>query len=202
MKTFLKFIGIVILLTIVFVLVAGLFIPQKYHFEKSITINTSKEEIWKNITLFSNYEKWEPWAAHDPKMQRTITGADGAPGATYSWHGNDKVGSGSQTFIELAPYDHVNIALQFKEPMQRNALVTYTLKPDGKGYKVTWAFDTKFHYPLNAVMNLFISMDKNLNNDFSTGLANLKKLCESNATYTASNLNTTFISLKKIDTFN
>jgi hypothetical protein len=187
MKRFLKFIGIVILLAIVFVLVAGLFISKKYHFERSITINTPKEEIWKNISLFSNFEKWDPWQAHDPHMTRTITGTDGTRGATYSWSGNKDVGKGSQTFLALAPYDHIDIDLEFKERFKSKALVKYTLVQEGKGYKVTWGFDTKFSYPMNAVVNLFMNMDKTMDGDFSTGLANLKKLCESNATYTAYN---------------
>jgi hypothetical protein len=187
MKRFLKFIGIVILLAVVFVLVAGLFISRNYHFERSITINTPKEEIWKNISLFSNFQKWDPWVAYDPQMKRTISGTDGTPGSTYSWTGNKKVGSGSQTFKELVPYDHIYIDLQFKEPMSSKALVKYTLKPEGSGYKVTWGFDARFPYPLNAVMNLFVNMDKTMDGDFSNGLTNLKKLCESNTTYTVSN---------------
>lgn len=187
MKKFLKFISVVILLAIVFVLVAGLFISRSYHFERSITINSPKEEIWKNISLFSNFQKWDPWLSYDPQMKRTIAGTDGTPGATYSWVGNKKVGSGSQTYVQLVPYDYIKINLQFKEPMNSKALVQYTLKPEGNAYKVTWGFDTKFPYPLNAVMNLFVSMDKNLDHDFSNGLSNLKKLCESNTTYTVSN---------------
>jgi hypothetical protein len=187
MKKFLKFIGIVILLAIVFVLVAGLFIKKEYHFERSVVINAPKEEIWKNISHFSNFEKWDPWLIHDPHMKRTISGTDGNPGAVYKWKGNKDVGSGSQTYVEIDPYNHIDIVLQFKEPFENNAFVKYTLTPEGRGYKVTWGFDTKFPYPMNAVTNLFLNMDKNLDKDFSSGLANLKKLCESNATYTAFN---------------
>lgn len=186
MKTFLKLIGVIILLGVVAILVAGFFIPKEYHFEKSITIKAPKEIIWNNISTFSNFEKWDPWHSKDTLMQRTISGTDGTPGATYAWKGNSDVGSGTQTYLEIIPYNHVNIDLEFKEPFESKALVKYTLEPQGDAYKLTWGFDTKFSYPMNAVLNLFMDMDDNLNADFLLGLTNLKRICESNTTYSAS----------------
>ena len=184
MKKFLKFLGIIFLLVIVFILVAGFFIPKKYHFEKSIVINAPKEEIWKNISMFSNFQKWNPWSIKDPKMQKNISGTDGTPGATYSWKGNDDVGAGSQTILEIAPFEHLDIGMDFKEPFEKKAGIRYTLIQERNGYKLTWSFDTEFSYPWNAVTDLFMNMDGIMEKDFSTGLANLKKLCESNVTYT------------------
>jgi len=187
MKKFFKLLGIIILLLVIIILVAGFFISPKFHFEKSIVINAPKEEIWKNISTFSNFEKWDPWSIKDPKIQKTISGTDGTPGATYSWTGNKEVGSGSQTFIEIVPFDHININLEFKEPFEKKAAIKYTLSPEGNNTKITWSFDTEFGYPWNAVSSLFMNLDKRMDKDFSTGLANLKKLCESNAIYITSN---------------
>lgn len=186
MRKFFKLLGIIILLLIMIILIAGFFISPKYHFEKSIVINAPKEEIWKNISTFSNFEKWDPWSIQDPNIRKSISGTDGTPGATYSWTGNDDVGAGSQTFTEITPYDHININLEFKEPFEKKAAVKYTLLPESNGVKVTWSFDTEFGYPWNAVSSLFMNLDKRMNKDFSTGLANLKKLCESNVTYITS----------------
>jgi hypothetical protein len=187
MKKFFKLLGIIILLFVTIILVAGLFISSKIHFEKSIVINAPKEEVWKNISTFSNFEKWDPWSIKDPKIKKIISGTDGTPGATYSWEGNDDVGSGSQTFIEIAPFDHININLEFKEPFKKKAVLKYTLLPGGTSTKVTWSFDTEFSYPWNAVSNLFMDLDKRIDKDFSAGLSNLKKLCESNVTFITSN---------------
>lgn len=184
MKKFFKFLGVIVLLAVVFVLVAGFFVPEKYHFEKSIVINAPKEEVWKNISLFNNFQKWNPWSIKDPKMQQSISGTDGAPGTTYNWRGNDDVGAGSQTILEVAPFDHLHIDMEFKEPFEKKASLVYSLMQEGKGCKVTWSFDTVFGYPWNAVTNLFMNMDGMMDEDFSTGLANLKKLCESNVIYT------------------
>lgn len=184
MKKFLKILGILIGLVVIFVLVAGLLIPKEYHFERSVTINAPKDVIWKNISTFANFQKWDPWLIYDPNMKRTITGTDGTPGAVYSWKGNSDVGSGSQTYKALQPMDRIDVALHFLEPFESKADVFYLLKEEGTGVKVVWGFDTKFPYPMNT-MKLFMNMDEHMDKDFSTGLANLKKLCESSGNMTA-----------------
>jgi len=185
MKKFFKLVGIVLLLAIVFVLVAGLFIRKEYHFERSVTIRASREEIWKNISSFSSYQKWDPFGAHDPNMQKTITGTDGTVGAVYRWKDNKEVGNGSMTYREIVPYDHIKVDLVMVNGMESKAVAVYTLKQEGDHYRLTWSFDTRMPYPMNAVISLFMDMDKMMDREFSNGLANLKKLCESNATFTA-----------------
>lgn len=187
MKKFLKFLGIIILLAIVFILVSGLFISREYHFERSISIQAPQEEIWKNISLFSNFEKWDPWKARDSAMLRSISGTDGTVGATYSWQGNKAVGSGSQTFKTIHPFEHIAIDLQCIKPFAFQAAVFYHLQPAANATKVTWGFDTKMTYPFNAVSYFFMDRDARMDQVFSAGLANLKKLCESSATRTALN---------------
>jgi hypothetical protein len=187
MKKFFKFLGIIIVLAIVFILVAGLFVSKDYHFERSITINAPRAIVWNNISQFSNFEKWDPWSAYDPNMQRTISGTDGTPGATYTWKGNKDVGSGSQTFKAFKPMEHVDIDMVFKEPFESKAQVFYHLQDEGNAIKLTWGFNSKFPYPMNAISKLFMDMDGYMDKDFTKGLNNLKKLCESTTTMTALN---------------
>lgn len=187
MKKFLAFLGIIVLLALVFILVSGLFISREYHFERSISIRAPQEEIWKNISLFSNFEKWDPAKARDSTMRRTITGTDGTVGATYAWEGNKEVGSGSQTFKTIHPFEHITIDLQCSKPFAFKAAVFYHLVPEGKATKITWGFDSKITYPFNAVSYFFMDRDARMDQVFAAGLANLKKLCESSATMTALN---------------
>lgn len=179
MKKFFKFIGIVVLLFILFILVSGIFISRKFHFERSISINAPKEEVWNNISRFENFEKWDPWLVRDPSMKRSISGADGTIGATYSWEGNKEVGSGTQTFTGMQPYEHITVDLHLREPFESEAKVFYHLSQEGNAVKVTWGFDNTFPYPFNALTYYFMDMDGMMDKDFSAGLANLKKLCES-----------------------
>ncbi|WP_118976172.1 SRPBCC family protein [Taibaiella koreensis] len=186
MKNFFRFLGIVVLLVITFILISGIFISRSYHFERSIVIHAPKEEVWQNISLFANIEKWHPWKAKDPHMTYSISGTDGTVGAVYSWKSNSAAGSGSQTFTRLQPYEHILIDLEFKEPFKSKAKAFYHLQPQGDAVKLTWGFDCKMPYPMNAVFYFFIDMDDRMDKDFSEGLANLKKLCESSTQMTAS----------------
>jgi ligand-binding SRPBCC domain-containing protein len=185
MIKFLKFLGIIIGLTIIFILVSGLFVSKDFHFERSVSIRAPREEVWKNVSLFSNFEKWDPWRVRDTAMTRSIEGTDGTVGASYTWKGNKEVGSGKQTFLELHPFDLVVIDLVFLEPFESNARVSYRLVPTEKGTRITWSFDSKMPYPFNAVCYFFMDMEAMMDKDFSSGLANLKRLCESNVTQTA-----------------
>jgi hypothetical protein len=185
MKKFFTFIGVVVRLVVIVVLISGLFLPKDYHFERNIVIKSSKEEVWKNISLFSNLEHWNPWKVKDPDMKRSISGVDGTPGAVYSWSGNKEVGAGTQTFKKLVPYEYISVALDIKEPFHHQAAMYYRLEQVESKVKITWAFDCTYKYPMNAVMYLFFDMDDDLDRDFSSGLATLKKLCENNRIMTA-----------------
>jgi len=181
MKKFFKFLGIVILLAVAFILISGLFIPREFHFERSVMIKAPKEVIWNNLSHFSSFEQWDPWKVKDPAMKRTIEGADGTVGAAYSWEGNSDVGSGTMTYKGIYPYDSILVDLHFKKPFESRARAFYRMSAEVQGYKVTWGFDTRMPYPVNAVSYFCFDMEGSLDKDFSSGLASLKKLCESNA---------------------
>jgi hypothetical protein len=188
MKKFFAFIGIVLLLAIIFVLVSGLFFPKSYHFERNVMIKSSKEEVWKNVSLFSNAQYWNPWKIKDPDRKQSISGIDGTPGAVYSWIGNDHEGSGSLTFKKLVPYEYISLALDIKKQFNHHAEMYYRLEPIEGSVKFTWGFDCTYQYPMNAIMHLFYDKDEDLDRYFSSGLANLKKRCENNRIMMACNV--------------
>ena len=76
MKQILKYLGLLLLAAILFILIAGLFIAKDYHFERSITINAPREKVWEQVNNFTSRNKWNPWAEYDPGMQHTIEGTD------------------------------------------------------------------------------------------------------------------------------
>jgi hypothetical protein len=179
MKGVLKFVGVLLLLILAYILIGGLFMEKKYELEKSIAIKASKEVVWQNISQFSNFAKWSPWSELDPNMTTQISGNDGNVGAKYSWEGNKDVGKGSMTYKSLHPQDDVQIGLQFLEPMESNADVIIKINDASDGTQtVTWAFETEFPYPFNALVP-FMGMDKSLGADFERGLKYLKQLSES-----------------------
>jgi len=178
MKKFLKVIGIILLLIIAFVLIAGIFVSKTYHIEKDITINASRDTVWNNLSSLRAMMKWSPWTDADPNVQVTYEGQEGAVGSLYRWKGNKQVGSGNQTITKIDKPSRIETHLNFIEPFSGEADAYLNLGDAGNGTKVTWGFDTKYPYPMN-VMTLFINMDEMMGKQYNTGLERLKKLSES-----------------------
>ena len=179
MKKFFKIIGIILLLAIIFVLVAGLFVSKTYHFETAITINAPKEKVWDHVNTLNRFQQWNPFLEKDPNCKVSYEGQEGAIGSVYSWKGNKEVGSGSQTLTKLEAPNRVETHLHFIEPFSGEADAYVNLADEGSGTKVTWGFDTKYPYPMN-VMQLFVIMDDMMGKDFNHGLAKLKTISEAN----------------------
>ena len=177
MKKILKYIGLLLLAVILFLLIAGLFIAKDYHFERSITINAPKEKVWEQVSSFANRNKWSPWAEYDPGMQHTINGTDGTVGAVHKWKGNKEVGSGSETITMIEAPEKIHSILRFYEPYESEANTFITLSAEENATRATWGFNSRFPYPMNT-MQLFMDMDKLMDKDFSNGLNKLKQRCE------------------------
>ncbi|HEX5024867.1 MAG TPA: SRPBCC family protein [Agriterribacter sp.] len=177
MKKALKIIGVIVLLIIAFVLIAGLFVSKAYHLEKDITINAPREKVWRHVSSLREMEKWNPWREKDPNIKADFEGQDGTVGSVYKWSGNKDVGSGSQTITKLEQPDRVETHLHFIEPFEGEADAFTRVEDTGNGTKVTWGFDTRYAYPMNTML-LFIDMDEMMGKDYNNGLAKLKTLCE------------------------
>lgn len=179
MKKVLKVIGVILLLIIAFVLIAGIFVSKTYHLEKSISINAPKEKVWSNVNSLQKMMKWTPFLDRDPNAQGSYEGQEGAVGSVYRWKGNKEVGEGNQTITKIDGPNSILTHLSFIEPFSGEADAYMNLTDEGGGTKATWGFDTKYAYPMN-VMQLFINMDEMMGAEYDKGLSRLKKISESN----------------------
>ena len=173
----LKILGLIILGLIVLILVAAIFAPKTVHLEREITINTTPERVWPLVANFRIHTKWSPFIKKDPNVSLSYEGSDGTVGSVYSWKGNSEVGSGRQTMTKLEEPRRVESHLHFIEPFEGEAEAFMILTPVGSSTKTIWGFDSKYAYPMNAML-LFMDMDDMLGKDYNDGLVNLKKLAE------------------------
>jgi hypothetical protein len=178
MKKFFKIVGIVILVLIVVVLVAGLIAPKKYHLEREISINAPREKIWPQVSSLPNTHKWNPWSEQDPNIKVSFEGQEGAVGSVYKWESKE-VGTGNQTITKLDQPGRVESRIHFIKPFEGEADVFIDLQETGNATKVTWGFNTEYAYPMNAML-LVMNMDKMMGDAYDKGLANLKRISESN----------------------
>jgi len=146
--------------------------PDSFRVERSITMAVPPEAVYQQISDFKAWDRWSPWAKLDPKMKTEFGGTPGAPGSTYHWVGDDKVGEGRMTLTEAAPPLRLAIKLEFIKPFAAVNDTAFTLAPQGAGTKVTWAMTGQNPF-LSKVMMVFMDFDKMIGKDFEKGLAQL-----------------------------
>jgi carbon monoxide dehydrogenase subunit G len=172
-------------LTIILAVVAVLLIailcfaatkPDSFRVERSVSIKAPPEKIVALIDDFHKWGSWSPWEKLDPAMQRTFSGAPSGTGAAYAWTGNSKVGAGHMEILDASP-SKVTIKLDFLKPFEGHNTAEFTLQPNGDSTRVTWAMYGPSPY-MSKVMGTIFNMDNMIGKDFTTGLANMKRVAE------------------------
>ena len=167
---------------IVAVLIAGVLIfaatkPDTFSVERSATIKAPPEKIFAVLNDFHRWTEWSPWEKLDPAMKRTLGGPASGQGATYAWEGNSKAGAGRMEITDSVPARKVGIKLDFIKPFEGHNIAEFTLTPQGDATQVNWLMHGPAPF-ISKLMQVFISMDKMIGQDFEEGLANLKAVAE------------------------
>jgi hypothetical protein len=119
---------------------------------------------------------WSPFEK-DPNMKHTHSGAPRGKGAVHEWDGNRQVGAGRITITDAVPPSKVTLLLEISRPFKAKNTVEFTLHREAGGTSVSWTMSG--HQPFFAkLMSMFINCDKMVGGEFERGLANLKKLVE------------------------
>ncbi|MFN8322737.1 MAG: SRPBCC family protein [Chitinophagales bacterium] len=176
---YLKIAGIVLSVIVGIAILIGLIAPKNYNIKREAVIQTSADIIYKTVSHYSEFPKWNPWQELDPKMKTTIDGTDGTVGAKYSWTGNDEAGAGSMTITKLDEGKYVEQTLEFLKPFKSTATTYINIEPTEGGQKVTWGMKGENSFVPRIFMTLMGGMDKAIGKDYEKGLTKLKTLCES-----------------------
>jgi len=155
--------------------------PDHTHVERARTLPVAPGDVYAQIADFNQFPKWSPWHEMDPNQTTTLSANPVGEGATYEWKGNDQVGHGKMTITDAVPDQKVVQKLEFFEPFEASATVTFTLTPEGQGTKLVWAYDAPAGF-MEKAMGLFMDMDAMLGADFEKGLAKLEPVSVAAAT--------------------
>jgi len=176
MKTFLKIIGVILLLIIGYAVIAMLAFGKNYHYEKSIVINAPKEKVWQKISSMKAFNEWNPWMKLDPSMKINYTGNSGQVGDKYCWDSkNDDAGAGCQEIKEMVINESQKTEMTFIRPFEGQAISDIVLTTEGNATKVTWSMDTAQETWMKIMRPM---MDYQMGKSYGEGLNNLKKLSE------------------------
>ncbi len=168
---------LVVLALIAAVLLYATFQPDRFRVQRATTVHAPPEKIFPYINDLHQWAHWSPWAALDPAMQNTFSGAASGLGAAYAWQGNNKVGAGRMEIIESTPPSRIAIRLDFIKPFEAHNTAEFTLTAQDGATSVKWAMFGPSNY-VAKLMGLFFSVDKMVGAQFERGLASLKAVAE------------------------
>jgi hypothetical protein len=151
--------------------------PADFRVVRSATIAAPPQAVFVQVNDFHNWDGWSPWNKLDPNMKTTYEGPPAGIGAKYFWAGDSNVGEGSMTITESKPDELVRIDLQFIRPFAGSNTSEFTFQPQGEQTTVTWSMDGKLNFVTKG-MNLFMSMEKMIGDQFEQGLAQMKSVVE------------------------
>jgi len=152
-------------------------LDEKWHYEKSISVNSTPDKIYQLTTDLKNWIKWSPWYDLDTNAKLTYSDTTFGVGAWYTWSSEKRnVGKGKITIIEAIDNQSNKYKLEF-EGMDAS-IAGFILEPEGDfSTKVTWTLDGENNGMskwFGVLIGIFMS------NDYENGLANIKRNCENN----------------------
>ena len=173
MKLLLKIIGGLAVLVLLLVVVA-FFLPRQYRVERSVVINAKPDAVLAQVAVLPAWKAWSAWHQRDPQMKLAYSPQATGVGAWSSWESKNE-GNGKMTITGITA-SKVTYHLEFPD-VGMQSTGSMEVVPDAGGVRLIWADTGDLGMnPMNRWFGLFL--DKFIGTDFSTGLANLKKLLE------------------------
>lgn len=166
-------IAVVVLLFIIIVAMQ----PAEFEVKRSTNIAAAPGTIFPLVNNLRMWPLWSPWEKMDPDMQKTYEGSGEGVGSSYGWSGNNKVGEGRNTILDVKQDKLIHLRLDFLRPFKATNDVKFTFEPAGSSTNVTWSMTGRKGFLFKA-FGLFMSMDKMVGTDFEKGLAAMKAEAE------------------------
>lgn len=158
--------------------ILSMLMPTKQKVERSVTISAPAPLIYQQLIKLENFNKYSVWSQRDSSAKFTLTGTDGAVGASSSWSGHPDIsGEGKIEIASLEENKKVEHHISFIKPRKGKAESFFSLNELNGFTTVTWTFELATPRPWN-IFNLFYSLDKKMGKDFEEGLSILKKAME------------------------
>jgi hypothetical protein len=162
---------------VLFFIIAAM-VGTAWSYEQSILINASLDKVWDHVRNLHAINQWNPWMGLDPDMTLQYSGADGTPGASFSWDSVVKnVGAGGQTILSVVDRSELSTRVDFLRPFKSEGFADFKVIPDKGATRASWSIRSKMPYPINIV-KVFGGIQRNMGRDFGKGLNKLKTICE------------------------
>lgn len=154
--------------------IVSMFLPATVKVVRVRAIPASLSDVFDQVNILRNWEKWSPWHQLDPTMKLSYNDKKSGTGAGYQWFSrNPKVGRGSLIITDSLPYEHITIEMQFMESKATKGY--FRFEPSDAGTHVTWGIAMEVgKYPAGKIKG--VVLDKLIGKEFERGLENLEKI--------------------------
>jgi effector-binding domain-containing protein len=180
MNKFIRFSFWLIFIISALILALAFIEPKDAYVTRTVVINAPKRPLFEQLVQFPNWNNWSTLLSVDTTASITYTGAQGQPGSTLDWKGDDgKIGSGT---IRNEGVDSTTLHYSFTvtKPASWEADGTISVTDTGDYAKVTWTFHKHFPFLANAILIVF-DLEKYMGTDMERSLSNLKRYIETGA---------------------
>jgi len=90
-------------------LMAALFAPSTQVVKRTIKIQAPQDVVFRQLSNFRMWPKWDPWFAKDTSQIRTYNGTVGQEKYGYSWSSkNSDVGKGRIEVTQINKYEQLD----------------------------------------------------------------------------------------------
>jgi effector-binding domain-containing protein len=173
---FLKIFLMVVLAIVAAYLVFCILGPKDFNTSRSVTVAASPAAVFEEISDFSRWQAWSPWANRDTAMVNSYSGEPGAVGHQQTWESKTE-GSGTQNIEEIRPNEFLRTKLVFKD-WDQPSFSNWILEPAGDSTKVTWTMEGgELPFMLRGLM-MIMGAKGSIEADYEKGLASLKQVAE------------------------
>ncbi len=160
---------------VVLSMLVGLFYKRIVVVKRRKVIRVSPSELYRILSDFHLFVKWNPWSEKDPALEQHFEGTPGETGHAYRWKGNRKVGQGSMTMLAFRPNEAIDMRLDFTG--RGSSKCSWQLQETAEGTEVRWIMESDMgKVPASRLFGPM--MDKFVGTDFEKGLEKLKDYAE------------------------
>lgn len=159
-------------------IIVGLFLPNTWEVNKSLTMAASKERIYSHVADLHKWPEWSPWNdAKDTSLKYSYEGPQEGVGAQQNWT-SDKMGTGYLKLTEANPDTGIKYDLFIDMGRFQSSLLGQIAFENVDGQtKVTWT--DKGENGNNIIRKwMALSISSMLGKDMLKGLHALKEIVE------------------------
>jgi hypothetical protein len=116
---------------------------------QSRLIHAPIEQVFAKVVDFQQWGAWNPWLAHEPGAELTVSGTRGKPGSECAWD-SDKAGTGVVRLVRSVTLKSIEQRMQLKQPFVVRGRSQWTFTERDGMTEVAWQIKARVAFTMRA----------------------------------------------------